>query len=69
MSYQVQILPVNNHSLRMLVKGIFVSLILANVFVVNVIGKTLLIETEDTKSDEKDTQDAVAQGKRGHISI
>ena len=53
----------------MIVKGIFVLLILANVFVVNVIGKTLLIETEDTKSDEKDTQDAVAQGKRGHISI
>ena len=51
----------------MLAKGLFVSLI-ANVFIVNIIGKTLLIETEDDldKDNEKEENKkaAVAQGNK-----
>ena len=57
----------------MLAKCLFVSL-LANVFIVNVIGKTLLIETEDDlekeneEDDEENIKAAVAQGtKQGPI--
>ena len=50
----------------MLGRGLFVSLFLANVLI-NITGKTLLIETEDEQDakiddDEKDTQVALAQG-------
>ena len=51
----------------MLAKCLFVSLI-ANVFIVNIIGKTLLIETEDDldKDNEKEENKkaAVAQGNK-----
>ena len=57
----------------MLAKCLFVSL-LANVFIVNVIGKTLLIETEDDldkeneEDDEENIKADVAQGtKQGLI--
>ena len=58
---------VHNHSLRMLGRGLFVSLFLVNVLIINITGKTLLIETQDeqdakTNDDEKATQAAVAQG-------
>ena len=51
----------------MLGRGLFVSLFLANVLIINITGKTLLIETQDeqdakTNDDEKATQAAVAQG-------
>ena len=49
----------------MLAKCLFVSLI-ANVFIVKVIGKTLLIETEDDldkdNEEEENIKAAVAQG-------
>ena len=53
----------------MLGRGLFVSLFLANVLIINITGKTLLIETEDeqdakTNDDETDTQAAVAQGNK-----
>ena len=54
----------------MLGRGLFVSLFLANVLIINITGKTLLIETEDEQDakidddDEKDTQVALAQGNK-----
>ena len=51
----------------MLGRGLFVSLFLTNVLI-NITGKTLLIETEDEQDakidDEKDTQVALAQGNK-----
>ena len=50
----------------MLGKGLFVTIFLANVLIISVTGKTLLIETDD----EQDTPNAVAQGyKRSFIGI
>ena len=52
----------------MLGKGLFVSLFLANVLIITVTGKTLLIETEDDlgKDNEKEENKkaAVAQGNK-----